>query len=511
MLLSVQLVLLSTIYMSESWATGDINEEFPSYCSKNVAQHTIPSVDNVTNVELIQVQIILRHGARTPYQGGFCWEGYNETWNCNVKQLVTPEYNSSVGFPVFEKIYDDGLNELNGNCHIGQLLDEGFLQEQSNGKNFRAAYVGNTPLHLFTSDEPIDLANATDFHLESDDEDRTVMSGQIVMASMFPTRKDPSGIVPWHTGDIKTSPYRISTENCPQIDMISNEFQSSADFKTWNNSQEHQQLEMELDSTLKSYNTAALYDCFMTSRCSGFDLPVSDELFDRVTERYEETQRRMYLYNNSIYSKTVMASFTTLLRDRINDRINQTKQGPRFALYSGHDTTIAPLLAAIGGSDWYSSWIPYAAYLSIELYHAANASEEYFFRAVYQGLPLNVSGCDQTLCPISIFLNATSFATDPSLCNATAFHSSGELTLSTDKWLIVTLLALVVGVFGGVCSAFFFFRRNSGPKDANSERTLLKNDGTADDSDTHSESPGTVMKMDDVAIDLEEDEEIQVI
>ena len=71
----------------------------------------------------------------------------------------------------YQKVYDQP-NELKGNCLLGQLVDEGYKQQQLNGqyvkdiiyihfnqvyRTFRAAYVGEGPLHLFTASEKVDL------------------------------------------------------------------------------------------------------------------------------------------------------------------------------------------------------------------------------------------------------------------------------------------------------------------------------------------------------------------
>jgi len=52
----------------------------------------------------------------------------------------------------------------------------------------------------------------------------------------------------------------------------------------------------------------------------------------------------------------------TSLRKSILDVGDQT---PRFVLYSGHDSTIMPLLASLGAKDM--DWTPYASMLLIEV------------------------------------------------------------------------------------------------------------------------------------------------
>ena len=63
---------------------------FSPYCAKNVELNTIPSITTPSSweVELLQVQMIIRHGARTPCNTGVCWQGYNTTWNCKVYEIM---------------------------------------------------------------------------------------------------------------------------------------------------------------------------------------------------------------------------------------------------------------------------------------------------------------------------------------------------------------------------------------------------------------------------------------
>ncbi|CAM9721245.1 unnamed protein product, partial [Ectocarpus fasciculatus] len=43
----------------------------------------------------------------------------------------------------------------------------------------------------------------------------------------------------------------------------------------------------------------------------------------------------------------------------------------KFTLYSGHDTVIAPVLAALGVYDRYCTWPPYASHIAFELWKNA--------------------------------------------------------------------------------------------------------------------------------------------
>lgn len=41
-------------------------------------------------LRLLQVQVVARHGSRTPYKvyDPTCWSGYGFVWNCNVTEMT---------------------------------------------------------------------------------------------------------------------------------------------------------------------------------------------------------------------------------------------------------------------------------------------------------------------------------------------------------------------------------------------------------------------------------------
>ena len=145
------------------------------------------------------IQVVIRHGARTPAHKHACWSGYNVTWNnCNVTQLMlaSPSYNS-LQRPakwLFRKLYDGSPNYLGGNCETGQLLLEGYLQHQANGEHLNQAYIGNSlsAMNLFSTSEWDEIDTGSELYLRSDDEERTLLSGQVLMNGMFNVREGSS-------------------------------------------------------------------------------------------------------------------------------------------------------------------------------------------------------------------------------------------------------------------------------------------------------------------------------
>jgi hypothetical protein len=178
-----------------SVAHGWLPSTPPAYCSKDIASKQVPplAADELAQVvELKQVQVMIRHGARTPYALFPCWKDYDVSWNnCNVTELMIE--SPSMTAPnrpaewLFRKLYDGSANYLGGNCLTGQLLTEGYEQEMTNGEILYNAYIAGA-LPLFPTNDWEELNTTTEIYLRSDDEQRTLMSGQIMLHSFLNVR-----------------------------------------------------------------------------------------------------------------------------------------------------------------------------------------------------------------------------------------------------------------------------------------------------------------------------------
>ncbi len=198
------LIFASCLFGIHGWFPA----EYPSYCTKDVSAREIPplTVEQSAKVSsLKQLQVMIRHGARTPYQKYTCWNDYDISWNnCNVTELMlpSPSYTSQVrpSTWLFRKVFDGSDNFLGGNCLTGQLLGEGYKQEEANGKYLSAAYLQNTNplLNLFPTNQWEDIDTDTEIYLRGDDQERTLLSGQTLLHTFFNVSEET--IIDWHTG-----------------------------------------------------------------------------------------------------------------------------------------------------------------------------------------------------------------------------------------------------------------------------------------------------------------------
>jgi hypothetical protein len=181
-------ISLSFLLQIQAWYPN----EPPRYCNKDTTLRKIPSLTAEQSAlvgKLEQVQVVARHGSRTPWAKFPCWKDYDVSWtNCNVTELMltSPSYTADTRSApwLFRKLYDGSANYLGGNCYTGQLLYEGYQQEQTNGRYLYEAYL-NSDLKLFPSYVWTDIDTDSEVYLRSDDAQRTLMSAQVILRSMF--------------------------------------------------------------------------------------------------------------------------------------------------------------------------------------------------------------------------------------------------------------------------------------------------------------------------------------
>eukprot|EP01039_Chlorochromonas_danica_P008062 gene8062-8892_t len=476
MIFVVTLFLL--LVQTEAWFPS----YYPQYCTKDLSKRKIPplTASQLTLVkELEQVQVIVRHGARTPYAKFSCWKDYDVTWNnCNVTELMlaSPSMtDESRPAPwLFRKLYDGSPNFLGGNCFTGQLLSDGYTQEEAVGSSLLEAYLQNSnpALNLFNTSIWTDIDTDEEVYLRSDDEQRTLMSGQILMHTFFNITEEV--IVPWHTGDYDLDQIYPNSEVCPRLDTLEDSIYATPGFVNENTSTEINQLTSQLNTIFGDgywtwYN---VWDCVMTTVCTSrplpdgtAEVPMTEEIFNATLEQVQFTQAYLQLYNDSQWSKLAMGNTAWHVSSNLqnvlyntNNSLNSSKT-LRLAVFAGHDTTVMPFLASVLGVEWDGLWPGYASLVTIELYSGSAASSvPWLFRMVYNSDPLLVPGCDDYLCDATILLDKLGYGQQYMPCSVnpdTVVEDDDSGDCDNDRLSDgnVILIAFMSALFGGLLGA----------------------------------------------------------
>ncbi|KAJ0398180.1 hypothetical protein P43SY_000549 [Pythium insidiosum] len=379
-----------------------------AYCNDlrlyNASRITPLTTEQEARVEsLVQVQIVSRHGARAPYAQVFCWDngGNNPleaTWNCTPSEVMSQNigYKSPTGYGrLYAKMYIDGGNLLNGTCRIGGLLPEGRQQHLLNGEFLRDAYVGDGPLKLFSSSDLKDSPRGS-IYLRSDDEERTVGSGQALMDGLFPpdeSRPSLDSMLTWNVKDYAVDYLAMNDRICPMMGYIANLSNAAPDFVRHRKDPATIKMEKDFYKRVGNFSWNSILECLSISRCNDLPLPpgVDEDLFTKVFSEVETREAYFLLYNDSWYAKVAMQPAVGELLVKLDAALSDAPDAPRLSVMMAHDSTIIPMLAAIQRQHWDRKWTPYAGMLIMELYKTK--AKSHAVRLLFMGQPLRIPEC----------------------------------------------------------------------------------------------------------------------
>lgn len=533
--------------------------------------------DIIPTTQLVHVTALIRHGSRTPFAGSpsyKCWNGYWDTpntgiWNCDLKTYMSPPATSKEKHEIdregnlieeepdflFEKRYDALLsssssettgNILNGTCQMGQLLAKGYEQELRNGKHLRQAYFydgentvdgkhaaadprmrlwdltkqqqggggGGAEGRSVVGDETKAIYQEPNLRYRAGDEQRTLMSGQILLRGLFGPEllagtgdndDDETAVIKLHTADYTVDVLTPNGNICPRVAELRNEAYESDEYRKW----------IETSLEVKTVNTFMekmgldtvpedILDCMMTTICTDRKLPdvlndwVSEGdggMFDRVANFAVKNFTFPYKYNDGAYSKVGMGPLWLEIMSNILQIVDPGNHPssslgtsppppppPKLALFSGHDTTLMPILATLGDNVWSGAeWSPYASMLQFEIHQVLDTDERfpsgYAFRLIYNGnvLTSKMDGCPESsdLCDAQVLVRQVmSFANkyEDASCatkNQERMESKiGEMKHATDNLintpggiLVICFVVLISMALGGIITCILMRRR----------------------------------------------------
>jgi len=193
-----------------------------------------------------------------------------------------------------------------------------------------------------------------------------------------------------------------NTQLCPRAAQVLTQISSEPAYVSWTKSQLPllEKIASILDVEVNSLpDWPGLFDAFQVLTCynqtyPGMDQEIIDQIFANANWQWN------YQLNNSELVTLQMGSFTTELVKNIRSYIGGEAM-PQYMVFSGHDTTIAPLLASLQSYD--GQWPPYASHMEIELW--SNTAGQWYVQVKYQGEPLVLPTCSgASMCPYSQFL-----------------------------------------------------------------------------------------------------------
>lgn len=356
-------------------------------------------------LELKMVQVVFRHGARSPLKALPLEEQVE--WNPQLLE-VPPQtqfdytVTSLAGGPKPHSSYDSHYRKttLKGGMFAGQLTKVGMEQMFALGERLRKKYVDTIPF-LSPSFKPQEVfVRSTNMY-------RNLESTRCLLAGLFQREKEGSIII--HTDESTSEVLYPNYQNCWGLRQRTRGRREAAalqpgiseDLKkvkegTGTDSSDEVDFLVLLDN-VAAEQVHSLPSCAMLKR------------FAQVIER-RAVDTALYILQQEDREGLQMAvgPFLHILENNLvkaADPAPPPNKTRKLYLYAAHDVTLMPLLMVLGTFD--HKWPPFAADLTIELYQHQE-SKEWFVQLYYHGEEQLPRGCPEKLCPLEKFLNTVS-------------------------------------------------------------------------------------------------------
>eukprot|EP00698_Gefionella_okellyi_P008430 TRINITY_DN2094_c0_g1_i1.p1 TRINITY_DN2094_c0_g1~~TRINITY_DN2094_c0_g1_i1.p1 ORF type:complete len:355 (+),score=54.92 TRINITY_DN2094_c0_g1_i1:105-1169(+) len=323
---------------------------------------------------LKQVQVLSRHGDRTPTTA---IKTSPVEWTCSENQLQHVGFGTDATVLLPDRLHrviaDANHMVLEGNCFAGQLTTIGFDEVAALGAWLQQAYVVNTPL--------IDGSyNADQVYVRSSNVPRTIQSAQGILAGLFPQMKptsDSAVVVPIIVRDSGTEDMHLNPSYCPRMVEAASEALLLDPAVVAQITVMLDPIRKILEDAFNSTDPLLALEYYDNMNCRAHHnlsqpAGITPEVLQVLTDVWGLLGG--VLFNSTTFS---MGSFwTTLLNN-----LQHPEQTVKLFLFSGHDTSVGPLLSAL--QLYNGTWPPYASNIVLELWqNSSGLCDAFFFSCV---------------------------------------------------------------------------------------------------------------------------------
>ncbi|XP_073329716.1 lysophosphatidic acid phosphatase type 6 [Pagrus major] len=370
--------------------------------------------------ELKLVQVLFRHGARTPLKS--IPDVMEVQW---VPTLLDPPPHTHIDYVVTDleggpkppAPVEDSYrkNVLTGGTFPGQLTTVGMQQLYELGKRLRGKYIEES--HFLNS-----AFSPAEVYIRSTNIVRTIESAKCLVAGLFQQKQKE--IVSILTTEAESEILYPNYHGCKVLKILGSH--------RWAESSTLPDIAADLQSIQSALGIAAhqhvdfilIRDDMVARETHGLPCPaVLDTWRNTVEQRAVDMICHVYEPSKRENLQLCVGPLLHTLLSNIDEKLNDTSSEPnrKLFLYSAHDTTLIPCLMAFGVFDM--RWPPYAADITLEL-HQHRQTKEAFVKVSYIGQDQLIQGCSGVYCPLEEFkqaLSAYSLSSElyHSLCNNT--------------------------------------------------------------------------------------------
>ncbi|XP_023271649.1 lysophosphatidic acid phosphatase type 6 [Seriola lalandi dorsalis] len=389
--------------------------------SDEVAPSCTPADRNLSSpYKLKLVQVLFRHGARTPLKS--IPDVMEVQW---VPTLLEPPAHTHINYVVTDlhggprptAPVEDSYrrNILTGGTFPGQLTTVGMQQLYELGKRLRRRYVEEIPF-LNPTFSPAEV------YVRSTNIVRTIESAKCLIAGLFQQKQKE--IVHILTTEAESEILYPNYHGCKLLKILGSH--------RWAESSTLPDIAADLQRIQDALGIAAhqhvdfilIRDDMVARETHGLPCPpvldtwrnkVEKRAVDMICHIYEPSKRE----NLQLSVGPLLHILLANIDEKLQDTSSESKR--KLFLYSAHDTSLIPCLMALGIFDM--RWPPYAADITLEL-HQHQQTNEAFVKVSYIGQDQLIPGCSGVYCPLQEFKQALSGYTLSSelyhsLCNNT--------------------------------------------------------------------------------------------
>eukprot|EP00111_Clytia_hemisphaerica_P023920 TCONS_00070474-protein len=336
------------------------------------------------NLQLHQVQVIFRHGARTPvYSHKIENTSFTDAiWD--KEKLSKTLDHSNIPFSLrlnsgkickeisLDNVYQD-RPKLTGGMTVGQLTTVGQQQAYDLGQLFNKEYIQKFQLlsdHYLHSEVRVQSTNVR----------RTILTARSVVAGMYGKSNIKETLI------INTMPFEEEylLPNWSHCLRLKDRFEFLQKYMKYLPSQDEVLYFNRLIENTDQENMiqfVPLHDIMVCREAHGFEVPKELKKVEKhLVRRASENQARI-LGGKDI--DALRMSCGNLLNEfcEVMEQAVKDNHPYKMNLYSAHDTTLNALLMAFGKWDRYS-WPRFASYIAFELYKHKE-DDKHYVRVVY--------------------------------------------------------------------------------------------------------------------------------
>ncbi|KAF7190053.1 putative acid phosphatase SPBC4.06 [Pseudocercospora fuligena] len=359
-----------------------------------------------SNLELQQVQIILRHGERTPVSARFKNAGLHGTWPyCRAANqlkaailaadgswdsLAWKRRLETFGSNDTPKLAAGSQGEIDGVCLPGELTDRGRQTTLALGQRIRTLYVNQ----LGFLPKFLDEQSKSQVSLRATPIQRALESVQQTFTGLYPSASRSPGMLPPSIVQRSMQDETLfpNEGGCARFAELSHQFADRA-AKLWNDSPEMKYINKKVGKWMPKDSPIAKVDSH--PRLSGLMDTINATLAHGPATRlpsefYDETVRANidricveewfagYQETNEYRKLGIGGLVGDLTQRMVEHTTGQPKEGQDEPLKMGlsgcHDTTIAATLAALGAFHHEKDkWPNFTSSIAFELFKSKDA------------------------------------------------------------------------------------------------------------------------------------------